>query len=123
MLDYETSWLGLLSVDDNYNLLATQVHACADVTGNGKVSIEDFEIFCWDGMPPELSLSTHWEEAFPDPLPDLSPELVQEAMNTSTGDNQNIFHPLSKCCEIESNSSNASPFPNEITVQIVAGDC
>jgi hypothetical protein len=76
-----------LSVDDNYNLLVTQVHACADVTGNGKFSIEDFEIFCLDGMPRELSLSTHWEEAFPDPLPDLSPELVQ-ATNTSTGDDQ-----------------------------------
>jgi hypothetical protein len=117
-----------LSVDDNYNLLAKQVHACADVTGNGKVSVEDFEIFCRDGMPRELSLSTHWEEAFPDPLPDLSPELLN-ATNTSTGDDQNIFHPLSKRREtesaatLESNSSNASPFPNEITVQQVFGDC
>lgn len=100
-----------LSVDDNYTLLAKQVHTCADVTGNGLVSVEDFEIFCRDGMSRELSLSTQWEEAFPDPLPDPK-----------------NFYPLSKRREtesaatLESNSSNSSPFPQEITIQHVVGD-
>lgn len=71
-------YLGL-SVDDNYKTLAEHVHACADVTGNGKVTVEDFEVFCSTGMPRELKLQEpKWHEAFPDPLPELSQEQVEE---------------------------------------------
>ena len=79
-----------LSVEDQYKNLARQVHACADATGNGKVSVEDFEVYCKDGMPAELTLSKKWEEAFPDPLPELSPELMDHSMggSKSSGSNQ-----------------------------------
>lgn len=69
-----------LSVEDDYKVLAQKVHACADITGNGVVSVEDFEIFCRDGMPGELTMNTKWDEAFPDPVPveELSPEVLEE---------------------------------------------
>jgi len=109
-----------LSVDDNYKHLARQVHACADITGNGKVSVEDFEIFCRDGMPPELALSTQWEEAFPDPLPDLSPEITD-----ATGQDSFTFTPLSKqnkgesMATFESSTRDSSPLPSEFTVHAI----
>jgi hypothetical protein len=65
-----------LSVDDNYKTLAERVHMCADATGNGQVRVEDFEVFC-TGMPHEMKLKQRWQDAFPDPLPELSPEVLQ----------------------------------------------
>lgn len=61
-----------LSVDDNYKDLAEYVFAFADVTGNGMVTLEDFEVFCTSGMPRESKLQPKWQEVFPDPLPELS---------------------------------------------------
>lgn len=60
-----------LSVDDNYKTLAEAIHSYADVTGTGKVTVEDFEAFCTD-MPRNLELQAKWEEAFPDPVPELT---------------------------------------------------
>jgi hypothetical protein len=110
-----------LSVDDQYKSLATQVHACADVTGNGKVSVEDFEIFCRDGMPRELRLQPQWEEAFPDPLPDL----LLEPIIDSDGE---LLLPLGKrrnqdsTTTLASVNSDSSPPPSEITVHSLLGD-
>ena len=93
-----------LSVNDDYKTLAQRVHACADITGNGMVSVEDFEIFCRDGMPGELQMQEKWEEAFPDPLPELTPEILhdpafpfnEESSNGSAEAAAGSFTPLSK---------------------------
>lgn len=66
-----------LSVNDDYKTLAEQVHFCADATGTGKVTVEDFELFCLD-MPREMKLqNSKWEKAFPDPEPDMGNESKQ----------------------------------------------
>jgi EF-hand domain pair len=72
-----------LSVEDDYKHLARQVHNCADITGNGMVTVEDFEIFCRDGMPSELTMHARWEDAFPDPLTELSPEVLERITEAS----------------------------------------
>jgi len=48
--------------------LAEAIHSCADVTGDGTVSVADFELFC-TGMPKEYKFPRKWSNAFPDPLP------------------------------------------------------
>jgi len=58
-----------LSVDNNEKMLAKHVHSIADATENGKVTKDDFELFCL-GAPPDFKpVPRKWSEAFPDPVP------------------------------------------------------
>lgn len=52
-----------LSVDDDEKSLAMFVHAYADTTGDGEVTLEDFEVFCEEMA--ELYEREHWRLAFP----------------------------------------------------------
>jgi len=57
-----------LQVDNDEKTLAKQVHSIADATDNGKVTREDFELFCL-GAPPEFKpVSRKWSDAFPDSM-------------------------------------------------------
>lgn len=67
-----------LSVVDEVKFLAEAIHSCADVTGDGKVRVADFEQFC-TVMPKEYRLPRKWSNAFPDPLPDLHSETASDA--------------------------------------------
>jgi len=51
-----------LSVDDSEQSLARFVHSFADLTGNGKVALEDLEMFCQE--MPSLCESENWHLAF-----------------------------------------------------------
>jgi len=53
-----------LSVDNNEKMLAKHVHSIADATENGKVTKDDFELFCL-GAPPDFKpVPRKWSEAF-----------------------------------------------------------
>lgn len=112
-----------LSVDDNYKTLAERVHVCADATGNGMVRVEDFEVFC-TGMPKELKLRKRWEDAFPDPLPELSPEVMQIHDNLhashfpADGPNLKRHDTEITTLLIESSETNSStsPVPSELDI-------
>lgn len=56
-------YLGLSS-DDKEKTLAKAIHSHADMTGDGTVSVDDFEVFC-TGMPKEFKPIPKWAEAFP----------------------------------------------------------
>ena len=56
-----------LRVNDEVKTLAAAIHSCADVTGGGCVTVNDFKVFCTK-MPREYRLSRKWSEAFPDPI-------------------------------------------------------
>lgn len=109
-----------LSVDDNYKTLAEQVHVCADATGNGHVTADDFELFC-TGMPKELKLKPKWQDAFPDPLPELSPEVMQIHDNLHAhhfpSDGPNLKrHDTEITALVEASESSGSPTPSEINI-------
>lgn len=90
-----------LSVNDDYKALAEQVHFCADATGNGKVTVEDFELFLLD-MPREMKLQQpKWEKAFPDPLPDLSNEVLAANATTSSSSGGDIDGEVPQQVEFE----------------------
>jgi hypothetical protein len=95
-----------LSVNEEYKSLAQRVYSCADITGNGMVTVEDFEIFCREGMPGELQMQEKWEDAFPDPLPELTPEMLNDptfGFNEESGRGTDAEdHPLSKRGKVES---------------------
>uniref|UniRef100_A0A7S3KWW6 EF-hand domain-containing protein n=2 Tax=Amphora coffeiformis TaxID=265554 RepID=A0A7S3KWW6_9STRA len=57
-----------LRVNDDIKILAKAIHSCADVTGDGCVTVQDFKVFCTK-MPREYRLPRKWSNAFPDPLP------------------------------------------------------
>ena len=58
-----------LSVDNKEKTLARHVHSIADVTGDGRVTKYDFELFCL-GAPPDFKpIPRKWSDAFPDPMP------------------------------------------------------
>jgi 2',3'-cyclic-nucleotide 2'-phosphodiesterase (5'-nucleotidase family) len=52
-----------LSVDDSEKSLARFVHSFADVTRNGKVTLQDFEMFCME--MPQIYETDKWRLAFP----------------------------------------------------------
>lgn len=54
-----------LSVDERERSLAQFVHSFADTDGDGKVTVEDFEIFC-DEMP-QVYKTDEWRLAYPRP--------------------------------------------------------
>jgi len=91
-----------LSVDDNYKTLAEQVHACADISDTGKVTVEDFEQFLLK-MPREMKFQPKWQKAFPDPLPDLN-----SGFETVSG-----YNSAATENDISDNSSNLHQFPME----------
>jgi len=62
-----------LRVHDEEKTLAKNVHACADVTDSGTVTVDDFEVFC-TGMPREFKLIRKWSDCFPEPA--QSPRLA-----------------------------------------------
>jgi hypothetical protein len=64
-------YLGLPIDDGQYQTLAEHVHACADVTNTGVVDVNDFNMICQDGFPPELQLSPKWDDVFPGPVSQL----------------------------------------------------
>ena len=74
-------YLGL-SVDENEMTLAKYIHDYADVTGNGVVTVDDFEIFCnsRQGLPEEFQplKSRKWTKAFPDPVEHKDLPLTQQ---------------------------------------------
>ena len=57
-----------LRVNDEIKTLAKAIHSAADLTGDGYVTVKDFEMFC-KKMPREYRLPRKWSNAFPDPLP------------------------------------------------------
>lgn len=113
-----------LSVDDNYKSLAEQVHICADASGNGQVTVDDFEVFC-TGMPKELKLKPKWQNAFPDPLPELSQDLMQIHDNLHAhhfpSDGPNLKrHDTEVTALIESSDSSGSRTSSETNLQSLA---
>ena len=118
-----------LSVDDNYKSLAEQVHSCADVTGTGRVTVEDFELFLLD-MPREMKFQPKWQKAFPDPLPDLSPEVMNfnATSDSSSSDADNRLHfpfdgPFmnghnTEQTDVDNSSGSESP-PTVITIEAI----
>ena len=116
-----------LSVDDNYKTLAERVHVCADATGNGQVTVDDFEVFC-TGMPKGLKMKPKWQNAFPDPLPELSSEVMQIHDNLyahqfpSEGPNlkRHDTEVTSLMEQMESSESSGSPLPSEIHLHALA---
>jgi hypothetical protein len=75
-------YLGL-SVNDQVKTLAKAVHSCADVTGDGMVTVQDFKVFCTK-MPREYRLPRKWSNAFPDPLP--TPVMSEAGSNNEDDD-------------------------------------
>ena len=68
-----------LSVVDEVKTLAEAIYSCADVTGDGTVTVDDFEHFC-TGMPKEYRLPRKWSNAFPDPVPEIASEVNLKAI-------------------------------------------
>lgn len=63
-------YLGLSVYEDEMSL-ARLIHEYADVTDSGRVTVEDFEIFCTGGLPPHfrpLQRNNSLNQAFPEPL-------------------------------------------------------
>ena len=120
-----------LSVDDNYKTLAEQIHSYADVTDTGKVTVEDFEVFC-TGMPCDLKLSQpKWQEAFPDPVPELNTEGPDNAFSSFPAGPFIKRRNTEATAKVDSGSSDDSQdgsdtsnplFPGEITVSEVPKD-
>ena len=67
-----------LSVVDEVKTLAEAIYSCADVTGDGNVTVDDFEHVC-TGMPKEYRLPRKWSNAFPDPVPEIASEVNLKA--------------------------------------------
>ena len=81
-----------LCVDNTEKTLAKHVHEIADVTENGKVTKQDFELFCL-GVPPDFQpIARKWSDAFPEsrgPSPAVSRSTSPEpddAANKETDD-------------------------------------
>lgn len=56
-----------VSVHKGDKKLAQKVHAFADITGDGLVTVEDFQFIAMDD-PEDWKLPPKWQEAFPDPM-------------------------------------------------------
>ncbi len=73
-------YLGL-SVYEEEMSLAKIIHGYADVTDSGRVTVEDFEIFCTGGLPPEfrpLKRSNSLNRAFPEPVDKTPPSSLHD---------------------------------------------
>lgn len=66
-----------LSVSEEEKTLAEYIHTYADVTGDGNVTVDDFEYFC-TGLPRETTPLRKWSDAFPDVLPEEETNTVPE---------------------------------------------
>lgn len=63
-------YLGLSIYEDEMTL-AKLIHEYADVTGNGYVTVDDFEVFCTGGLPKEfrpMKRTNSLNKAFPEPV-------------------------------------------------------
>lgn len=80
-------YLGL-SVYEEEMSLAKIIHGYADITDSGRVTVEDFEIFCTGGLPPEfrpLKRNNSLNQAFPEPVEKTPPSsLNDENTNNDT---------------------------------------
>jgi 2',3'-cyclic-nucleotide 2'-phosphodiesterase (5'-nucleotidase family) len=69
-----------LSVHEEETSLAECIYGYADVTGNGDVTVEDFEFFC-TGLPRELRpLPSKWGKVFPKPVSMVDLSTVTEGI-------------------------------------------
>lgn len=99
-----------LRVHDEEKTLAKNVHACADVTGSGTVTVDDFEHFC-TGMPREFKLICKWSDCFPEAS---SPHLPAHS-RTSSAATMEMAMELLPGLMLDGDTSSAPSDDEEIT--------
>lgn len=81
------NYLGL-SVHGEEKTLAQAIHSHADMTGDGTVTVDDFEVFC-TGMPKKYVPIPKWANAFPTPISSCA-DLVSSAIDEDSSSDLDV---------------------------------